>query len=111
MKQNTFCTKIFINDIRNNLNSDVYIEKFNILDRLCKKIDIIRSVYTKYKDDLSIAKSSNLNAINQTIKKPDELINRLDKVDSKSINFLYVKCGLDDETPRPPLDVVKVSKF
>ena len=31
--------------------------------------------------------------------------------DNKCVNFVYVKCGLDDETPRPPLDVVKVKKF
>jgi phosphonopyruvate decarboxylase len=70
-----------------------------------------QNTYQSHINYINIAKASNLNAINQTIKKPDELINTLDKVDSKSINFLYVKCGLDDETPRPPLDVVKVSKF
>jgi phosphonopyruvate decarboxylase len=70
-----------------------------------------QNTYQSHVDYINIAKSSSLNAINQTIKKPDELINTLDKIDSKSINFLYVKCGLDDETPRPPLDVVKISEF
>ena len=70
-----------------------------------------QNTYQSHVDYINIAKSSSLNAINQTIKKPDELINTLDKIDSKSINFIYVKCGLDDETPRPPLDVVKISEF
>lgn len=70
-----------------------------------------QNTYQSHVDYIGIAKASNLNAIDKAIQKPDELINTLDKLDNKSINFLYVKCGLDDETPRPPLEVVKVSEF
>jgi len=31
--------------------------------------------------------------------------------DVKGLKFLSVKCGTDEETPRPPLEVVKVNKF
>ena len=27
------------------------------------------------------------------------------------LNFIHVKCGVDDETPRPPLNVVRVNEF
>jgi phosphonopyruvate decarboxylase len=70
-----------------------------------------QNTYQSHVDYIGIAKASNLDAIDKIIQKPDELINTLDKIDNKSINFIHVKCGLDDETPRPPLEVVKVSEF
>jgi phosphonopyruvate decarboxylase len=70
-----------------------------------------QNTYQSHVDYIGIAKASNLDAIDKTIQKPDELINTLDKIDNKSINFIHVKCGLDDETPRPPIEVVKVSEF
>jgi phosphonopyruvate decarboxylase len=70
-----------------------------------------QNTYQSHVDYIGIAKASNLNAIDKTIQKTDELINTLDKTDNKSINFIHVKCGLDDETPRPPLEVVKVKEF
>ena len=30
---------------------------------------------------------------------------------AKGLCFIHVKCGLDIETPRPPLDVVKINKL
>jgi phosphonopyruvate decarboxylase len=70
-----------------------------------------QNTYQSHVDYINITKASNLNAIEKTIKKPNELISTLDKVDNKSINFLFVKCGLDNKTPRPPVDIVKVSEF
>ena len=29
----------------------------------------------------------------------------------KGLKFTHIKCGIDEETPRPPLNVVKVNKF
>jgi len=29
----------------------------------------------------------------------------------KGLNFVCIKCGLDEETPRPPLNIVKVNEF
>jgi len=70
-----------------------------------------QNTYQSHIDYINIAKASNLNAIEKTIKKPNELISTLDKEDNKFINFLYVKCGLDDETPRPPLEAVRIKEF
>ena len=30
---------------------------------------------------------------------------------SKGLKFILVKCGLDEETPRPPIEEVKVKEF
>ena len=70
-----------------------------------------QNTYQNHIDYINIAKASNLNTINQTITSTDNFIHTLKEVDNKSINFIYVKCGLDDETPRPPLDIVKVKVF
>ena len=70
-----------------------------------------QNTYQSHVNYIGIAKASNLDVIDKIIQKPDELINTLDKIDNKSINFIHVKCGLDDETPRPPLEVVKVNEF
>ena len=67
-----------------------------------------QNTYQSHVDYINIAKSSGLNALNQDITNPKDLINSLE---SNRFNFIYVKCGLDDETPRPPIDIVKVSKF
>ncbi len=67
--------------------------------------------YQSHVDYINIAKASNLNTINNTITDTKELSNTLKNLDNKMINFIYVKCGLDNETPRPPLKVVKVSEF
>jgi phosphonopyruvate decarboxylase len=69
-----------------------------------------QNTYQSHIDYINIAKASNLNTISQTIKDVDTLSNTLDSLNS-GLNFVYVKCGLDDETPRPPLKVVKVSEF
>ena len=67
--------------------------------------------YQSHLDYVNLAKASNLNAINQTIVNVDNLIGTLKELNNKVANFVYVKCGLDDETQRPPLDIVKVKKF
>ena len=66
--------------------------------------------YQSHIDYINIAKASNLNTISQTIKDTNTLSNTLDSLNS-GLNFVYVKCGLDGETPRPPLKAVKVSEF
>jgi len=70
-----------------------------------------QNTYQSHVDYINIAKASNLNVINENIISVDVLENTLKQFDNKMINFVCVKCGLDDETPRPPLDVVKVSEF
>lgn len=59
---------------------------------------------------LGIAKESGFNVYNKTIANLVEFEDVLDAIDNDtSVLFLHVKCGYDDETPRPPLDVVKNS--
>jgi len=70
-----------------------------------------QNTYQSHVDYIGIAKASNLNVIDKEIKNVSKLSDTLKELDNKSINFICVKCGLDDETPRPPLDVVKVSEF
>ena len=69
-----------------------------------------QNTYQSHVDYKSIVKASDINIINKTITKIDDFSATLDSLNSET-NFIYVKCGLDDETPRPPLEVVKVDKF
>ena len=71
-----------------------------------------QNTYQSHVDYIGMAKSSNINTVKNTITTIEEFTYAINDV--KSINelkFICVKCGLDNETPRPPLNVVKVSKF
>jgi thiamine pyrophosphate-dependent acetolactate synthase large subunit-like protein len=70
-----------------------------------------QNTYQSHIDYNNIAKSSNLNTIGENITRVEDFSNILDTLENKGLNFICVKCGLDDETPRPPLDIVKVDKF
>jgi len=70
-----------------------------------------QNTYQSHVDYINIAKASNLNVVDEEIKNVELLSDTLKQLNNKNINFICVKCGLDDETPRPPLDVVKVSEF
>lgn len=67
-----------------------------------------QNTYQSHVDYINIAKASNLNVIEKVLLNVEELSHSLD---DKSIDFICVKCGLDEETPRPPLEVVKVKRF
>jgi phosphonopyruvate decarboxylase len=71
-----------------------------------------QNTYQSHVDYISIAKASGLDVIEKTITSLDDFSNIIDtqKI-NKSLKFILVKCGLDDETPRPPIEVVKVSEF
>jgi phosphonopyruvate decarboxylase len=62
-----------------------------------------QNTYQSHIDYDLIAKGCNLNIINDF----EKIINN----NEKGLKFITIKCGVDDETPRPPLDVVKVNKF
>lgn len=69
-----------------------------------------QNTYQKHINYIEIAKNADLDVHNSVIKSLDEF----EKVISSSgsgLKFVCVKCGLDDVTPRPPLDVVKVNRF
>ena len=69
-----------------------------------------QNTYQNHVDYINIAKSSNLNVVDKSIYTIEEFSNILNDLDD-GLNFIYVKCGIDDVTPRPPLDIVKVSSF
>ena len=70
-----------------------------------------QNTYQSHVDYINIAKSSNLNAKDDIVTSASELSSILSTINNNGLNFICVKCGLDAETPRPPLDVVKVKAF
>jgi len=67
-----------------------------------------QNTYQSHVDYINIAKASNLNVVEKVLLSVEELNSSLN---DKQIDFICVKCGLDEETPRPPLEVVKVKRF
>jgi len=60
-------------------------------------------------DYISIAKASGFNVFNNTITSLKDF--ELGVKSSRGLNFMCVKCDVDNETPRPPLSVVKTNEF
>jgi len=71
-----------------------------------------QNTYQSHVDYINIAKSSNLSTVDTVITDINKFSTIVEEMtQNSSIKFVCVKCGVDDETPRPPLDVVKVSEF
>ena len=71
-----------------------------------------QNTYQSHVDYIAIAKASGLDVIKNTLTTLDDFSTYIDKLNNiKGLKFLHVKCGTDEETPRPPIEVVKVSKF
>ncbi len=70
-----------------------------------------QNTYQNHIDYIGITKSSGINSVDVVIKKVEELSNKLDTLKNSSLNFICVKCGIDSETPRPPVDIIKVNRF
>jgi len=68
-----------------------------------------QNTYQEHLDYINIAKSSGFDATNHVITTTDDFESMVKDV--YGLKFVCVKCGLDDETPRPPLNVVKVREF
>ena len=68
-----------------------------------------QNTYQAHLDYINIAKSSGFYVTADVVK----TVNSLNSVikDAKGLKFVHVKCGIDNETPRPPLKIVKVNKF
>jgi len=68
--------------------------------------------YQSHVDYIAIAKGANLSTVDKTVKDVETLKVELEKQkDSLGVKFIHVKCGIDNETPRPPIDIVKVKEF
>jgi len=71
-----------------------------------------QNTYQSHVDYINIAKSANLTTVDTVLTEVSAFEKSLnDNRDTSGVKFLCVKCGVDDETPRPPLDVVKVKAF
>jgi len=71
-----------------------------------------QNTYQSHIDYIHIAKSSNFDAIDKIIISLEYFSQIIDEIKNrKGLKFIHVKCGLDKETPRPPLSVVKVNEF
>lgn len=68
-----------------------------------------QNTYQSHINYIAITKACGLNASENIVYKVEDLEQKIK--DTKGLNFIHVKCGIDDETPRPPIEVVKVSKF
>ena len=65
--------------------------------------------YQKHLDYINLAINSGFNVEKNIVRKVEDLKSVVK--DIKGLKFIHVKCGLDKEMPRPPLDEVKKSKF
>ena len=68
-----------------------------------------QNTYQTHLDYINIAKSAGFDVAENVIEAVDDFELILEEVDG--LNFVYIKCGLDKVTPRPPLDKVKVNKL
>ena len=68
-----------------------------------------QNTYQSHLDYIGIAKSAGFNIINNTIKTLEDFKSSIKNING--LKFICVKCDLDEETPRPPLGVVKVNEF
>ena len=64
-----------------------------------------QNTYQNHIEYTGIASNSGFNVEENIVKDISSLCNALDK--NTNLNFICLKCGLDEETPRPPLNVVK----
>jgi len=68
--------------------------------------------YQSHIDYITLAKSTGFNTINSVITTEETFNCTIEKIqDNADLKFIYVKCGWDDETPRPPLNIVKIEEF
>lgn len=71
-----------------------------------------QNTYQNHVDYISIAKASGFNVVEKTIISIESFSKSIEELESiNGLKFVHVKCGIDEETPRPPIEVVKVNKF
>lgn len=71
-----------------------------------------QNTYQNHLDYIGIANASGLDVIENVIISLEEFNDTIDTLSKqKGLNFLHIKCGVDEETPRPPIEIVKVNKL
>ena len=68
-----------------------------------------QNTYQNHLDYINIARSSGFEVVNDVVTSVYSF--RLTLKGISGLKFICVKCGVDDETPRPPLNVVKTNEF
>ena len=93
------------------------------LGRYAKEVDLIyivfdneqnrstggQNTYQKHLDYISIAKSSGFDGFDSVVDSVDKFKSLIENVNG--LSFIHVKCGVDSETPRPPLNVIAQNSF
>lgn len=71
-----------------------------------------QNTYQSHINYRAIAKASGFDVIENIITTPKDFSHIIPKIThQRGLLFLHVKCSYDEETPRPPYDVVKASYF
>ena len=71
-----------------------------------------QNTYQGHVDYIGIARSSGLDVLDHTLEDLDEFEELMQQWKGRGgLKFVHIKCGIDPETPRPPLEVVKVKEF
>lgn len=71
-----------------------------------------QNTYQSHVDYKAIAKGSGFKVIGNQVKKLDEFTYIINEFKNfKGLKFMHVKCGIDEETPRPPLHIIKINKI
>ena len=68
-----------------------------------------QNTYQNHLDYINIAFSSGFNTIKDKIVSLDKF--NLNNKEVTGLKFMLVKCGVDKETPRPPLDIIVRNTF
>lgn len=71
-----------------------------------------QNTYQSHVDYLGIARASGLEtpaSILESVERFGEVLDRTEE--SRSLRLLHVKCGVDEVTPRPPVEVVRAKEF
>ncbi|MGY9053086.1 MAG: thiamine pyrophosphate-dependent enzyme [Rhodobacterales bacterium] len=68
-----------------------------------------QNTYQKHLDYINIAKSSNFDVIDNIITTVNDFKSSVKNING--LKFMCVKCGINEVSPRPPLDIIKVEKF
>jgi phosphonopyruvate decarboxylase len=71
-----------------------------------------QNTYQRHVDYKMIASGANISVVSDTVTNIEDFQSALHKTSTgEGIKFIHVKCGYDDETPRPPIDIVRRSSF
>ena len=71
-----------------------------------------QNTYQNHINYIKIAKYSGLDVVENVVTNIDKFKQIINNTKANSgLKFICVKCGIDDETPRPPIDVVRINKL